>query len=596
MSRRRRRLLGGLPWYGSAATKLNGVSPSLFYDFGNDRYYNTAAKVTPFPFVATRTTNATMFNADGDMVWAPANLASNSATATASIAMSSTAGTEHNITTGVADAFGGFNAVRIEPLTGSCRGTTTSTALKKGQIVTMSLWARSTTLPFKLSLGALATPNQFGYFDLTSEWARYSVTFNLSTADTNWFYPIYQQGIATTGAGKFVEICGVQLQLGSEATTYIPTYGSVIYGPRLDHDPITYEKLGVRSEELRVNSCANSAMVNGVAPSTAPTGWSVTTVTGVTITYAYGTENGMPYIDVSYSGTNTTGAAAFPTINIGTAAVVAAANGESWVSSFYVRQVGGADSITSSTAAIRARLAGSLVGGQNFSAALADAATLSAGLQVRPFTFTAPVDQVEHVIQRTIAIGASIDITIRIGAPQLEQGVNASSHIPTYTVTATRGADALVNSTPWITQLKGTVYVEYYVPQTVVGRFPTLLQIDDSTVNNRVLLFVQANATTSSAGARIDSAGSAQVNTGVPSGHSYNTLGKFVFAYELNNSRMVSNGGTVVSDLVCAMPIGLTTLRVGSSTGAAADGRWVKSIRWYPNSDASDAQLQTLTT
>ena len=67
-------------WYKSASYLLNNVAPALIHDYAKNRYYNTTDGVISFPVTTTRTTNATMFDSSGNLVWAPANMIAQSST------------------------------------------------------------------------------------------------------------------------------------------------------------------------------------------------------------------------------------------------------------------------------------------------------------------------------------------------------------------------------------------------------------------------------------------------------------------------------------------------------------------------------------
>jgi hypothetical protein len=175
----------------------------------------------------------------------------------------------------------------------------------------------------------------------------------------------------------------------------------------------------------------------------------------------------------------------------------------------------------------------------------------------------------------------------------------ASMQMPVLTtgVAVTKAADdpfAAIGS--WYSQGLGTIYCDYVIPPTAASQFPTLASIDDGTGNNRVQMFTQTDATGSTLGMRVDVAGVAEVNTGGVAFLTFPTRVKGVFAFTTNNSRIVQNGGTVTSDTVCAMPTGLTTLRVGKSVPATTLIRTIRELRYYPSASASDAQLQAITT
>jgi hypothetical protein len=220
---------------------------------------------------------------------------------------------------------------------------------------------------------------------------------------------------------------------------------AAIDAPRFDYNPSTLAAQGLLIEESRTNSIRNNTMVGAVAgtPGTLPTNWSGST-TGAGVTreiVGTGTENGVQYVDIKVSGT-TTGALFFGTRPDG-ANIIAASNGQTWTFSSYVRLIAG--SFTGIT-----RL--------NYVITYNDAS--SAPIQFGTgdiFPTSAPLNT-QRFVRTTTAINAStafvqgnwqieaptataIDITLRIGLPQLEQGAFATSVIPTTSATATRAAD-----------------------------------------------------------------------------------------------------------------------------------------------------------
>ena len=241
-----------------------------------------------------------------------------------------------------------------------------------------------------------------------------------------------------TGSGQTaLYFWGAQLEQSSTVGPYVPTTTAAVTSN-------TTDSLGLLVEEARTNSIRNNTMVGAVAgtPGTLPTNWSTfTSLTGLTRQIVgTGTENGISYLDVKLSGTPSAAGSYF--LQFETSTGVAASNGQTWTSSGYFKLAGG--SLTGITT-------------RNIGASLRDSGGGELGRVVTAFTPTSS-DIITQRVQATVTnnnastaaqlnyielvlSGAAIDITLRIGLPQLEQGAFATSVIPTTSATATRAAD-----------------------------------------------------------------------------------------------------------------------------------------------------------
>ena len=238
--------------------------------------------------------------------------------------------------------------------------------------------------------------------------------------------------------------------------------------PRFDHNPVTRESLGLLVEEQRTNSIPNNTMQGAVAgtPGTLPTGWGwfgnqlglTMAVTGV------GTENGINYSDIRISGTATGAIGGATLIAFHPQFATTAANGQTWTSSVYARVVGG--SMANITGLLLAadywNSSNGYIGGSYQSLM-----GLSSSLQRYTLTNTAnnaTTATVYHRIPFSVNSGSSVDVTIRWGLPQLEQGAFATSVIPTSGSTIQRFADNVIitgtNFSSWYNNTAGAIYAE----------------------------------------------------------------------------------------------------------------------------------------
>jgi hypothetical protein len=239
--------------------------------------------------------------------------------------------------------------------------------------------------------------------------------------------------------------------------------------PRFDHDPITLAPRGLLIEGQRTNSIRNNTMQGAVAatPGTLPTEWIAQNLGGINPTEiaSTGTENGVSYIDVRFTGTTSTNATG--AILTGSVTQIAASSGQTWASSAFVRLVGGS---TANIASINNSILERDAGGTLLAATNTSISPTGAALNTQRYATTRTLNQATTAfVQQRIAIvpdafPVAIDITLRIGLPQLEQGAFATSVIPTTGAAATRAADVAVmtgaNFSDWYNAGEGTLLVE----------------------------------------------------------------------------------------------------------------------------------------
>jgi hypothetical protein len=213
-------------------------------------------------------------------------------------------------------------------------------------------------------------------------------------------------------------------------------------------------------EPQRTNSLRNSTMQGAsTSPSTLPTNWG-TTLGGLTQTVVgIGTENGLPYIDVQFSGiaTSTTLQMRFETTT-----QIVASSGQSWASSFWIKQIAAPTPPNSYQNYIRE--SDSL--GINLVTST-QTITISSTLTRNIFTRTntnASTARINNAVGGALTIGNTYDFTIRIAAPQLELGAYATTWIDTTNAAATRLVDTFSRNNIYtnglISASGGTWYLE----------------------------------------------------------------------------------------------------------------------------------------
>ena len=237
--------------------------------------------------------------------------------------------------------------------------------------------------------------------------------------------------VTSYNASTQVLVCNIT-STGGSGTITSWRIGSTM--PRFDYDPATLAARGFLIEESRTNSIRNNTMQGAVAgtPGTLPTNWSVfTSVTGVTREIVgTGTEKGITYIDVKLSGTPSSSGSyqVFPELS----SVSPASSGQTWTCSAYFKlQSGGLTGISSTAIVVNERdSVGNLLVGT--STTFTPSSTLTRVSVTRTFTdaLTARASSTSPFIGLD---GAAIDITLRIGLPQLENN-NISTGVASATV------------------------------------------------------------------------------------------------------------------------------------------------------------------
>jgi hypothetical protein len=406
------------------------------------------------------------------------------------------------------------------------------------------------------------------------------VRISLGAADNTASYT----GDGTSG----IFIWGAQLEQSSTVGEYIPTTSTINSAPRFDHNPTTGESLGLLVEEQRTNSIRNNTMVGAVAgtPGTLPTNWASTTpANGITREIVgVGVEDGIQYIDLRFSGTNTLGSAFYMDITFDSGAITAA-QGQSWTESIYVRLMAG----TVSGAAFTALPGLVLYSTPNFddNAALRPISVTNAKLSSQRFAVTrtlanATSTGVSPRFSWTIATGGTIDFTLRIGLPQLEQGAFATSVIPTSTATVTRSADVASisgsNFSSWYRQNEGTVFANALVYNS--GIAAPLAAFDDGTLSNRINL--NHTGTTASRLIVVSSSSiDVNMNTAVGS-YPIGVANTAVAAFAANNFALLNKGSDLVVDTLGAMPVNVDRVGIGFGSSVARSTCVINRLTYWP--------------
>jgi len=383
----------------------------------------------------------------------------------------------------------------------------------------------------------------------------------------------------------------------ASTATYFDSAGvlqtAAINAPRFDYNPSTLAARGFLIEEARTNSIRNNTMVGAAAgtPGTLPTNWfSATSSNGLTRQIVgVGSENGINYIDVRYSGT--TSAANLTAVYPATAAEVAALSGQTWTGSFYVSLVGGstANTIFTVVGIDELNSGGTFLAGSNTAFTLT-----SGGLTGKRYTHTRALNNASTAFIRpyvffTYNSGVAIDITLRIGLPQLELGAFETSVIPTTTTALTRSVDvAAVNTlSPWFNATEGTILVEASPQASNVAS--VLLADLNTTITDRISLAKLITSGNASLAVLVANVTQVSTNSGP-----WTATGRFAGAYKLNDFASSLNGSAAATDTSGTIPA-VTQLFLGRrADGANILNGHLRRITYYPRR-LSNAELQSIT-
>ena len=378
-----------------------------------------------------------------------------------------------------------------------------------------------------------------------------------------------------------------------------------INGPRFDYNPTTLAPNGLLIEEQRTNSIRNNTGVGAVAgtPGTLPTNWSVSSGgSGITRTLVgTGTENGITYVEFQFSGTGS--GSAFQIINTDTITGIAAATGQAWSGSFYLKLVAG--STTGTDIKMQLLELNSVGSGvvQNLSPVLTPT---SASLITQRNTLTATlsggvtVTNLQQGLRLLFTNAVAVNITLRIGLPQLELGAFPTSVIPTSAAAATRTADVATmtgtNFSSWYNATEGTLYASYSIPfDSSVSAFALVAPIADGTFSNTIAPYVRTLDDTQRSAVRVG--GVAQTDLTSGGTYVYGTTAKLATAYKVNDFAMSANGAAVAVDTSGTVPVvdrmGLGGNSVTGGSLSYLNGT-IKQIAFFPRRLAN-AELQSIT-
>lgn len=371
---------------------------------------------------------------------------------------------------------------------------------------------------------------------------------------------------------------------------------------RMDYNPTTLAARGLLVEQARTNSLRNNSGTGASAgtPGTLPTNWSAALPAGITQqVVGTGTENGIPYLDVRFSGT--TGDANRISILLETTTGVAAANAQMWTVSSFIRVVAGAmpGGATDLAFIVQELDAGGGVLAANTGPGFTPATTaLRQNRVAYPFKTTqATTANLRPILQHIVGSGVALDFTLRIGAPQLEQGGGlGDSDVGAYHTSPILTTGSAVTRNEESPSLSPFSLMGYNQPQgamLVDVELGTVMRADANAIisleadfNNRIQMRRDAND-------RI-----IRYQGGATSifayGGEWDVPGPVKYACSYG-TRLLSawNGIDGFDDVTADVPT-CTGLFFGFGSGSNRGSLWIRSFTYFPTSKTM-AELEALT-
>jgi hypothetical protein len=432
---------------------------------------------------------------------------------------------------------------------------------------------------FVSTAGTAPTSDSASITPVGNGWFRCRVTAT-TPATTATVRALIASNVTSNGTDGFL-LWGAQLEQSSTVGEYIPTTSTINSAPRFDHNPTTGESLGLLVEEQRTNSIRNNTMVGAVAgtPGTLPTNWSGSAATDLTReVVGTGTENGVAYIDLKYTGTVSASRTQF--VFFEPSNQIAASNGQSWAGSAWVKIVAGSlANITSVAIQTDTRDASLVYVSTPFVVAFTPTSAFTRYSGAGAAT-GATINWIQPFVRFITASSGTIDITLRIGLPQLEQGAFATSVIPTTTATVTRSADVASisgsNFSGWFNQTEGSLCARFLLSQ--ISNTPLLADVNDSSTANR---FALAMSTGRNGQLFVNTASTSQGTTTTTNAANIGALASLAFAYKADDCNVVLNGGSVATDTSVSLPV-VNNLFIGFRTSNQYLNSSISRLTYWP--------------
>jgi hypothetical protein len=371
--------------------------------------------------------------------------------------------------------------------------------------------------------------------------------------------------------------------------------------PRFDHNPVTLESLGLLVEEQRTNSIRNNTMVGAVAgtPGTLPTNWDVLgSSQGLTrAVVGTGVEDGINYVDIRWQGTLTSALANAVLITPDQQTQIVASSGQAWSGSWFVKVTGGslANISALSISTTERTSAGAFV-----AFGLVGITPSGAPLAQQRYSYVKALDggattaRVTTDIRATASSGAAIDITLRIGLPQLERGAFVTSVIPTSGTAVTRSADVASitgdNFSRWYRQDEGSFFAETFAAPGTVGATQGVFGVDDGTTSTN---YFAGRTTTRQLrlNSRVSSSTDADIIIGTQGDGAF---AKTAYGIKTNDYALFASTGVNGLDASVLVPSGMNNIKIGNHIFGGAWSGPIRRLTYWPQR-LPNSTLQNIT-
>jgi len=615
----------------SITSNFPAIKPTLLLDFANTKQLDsriTFTRASTATYYGTQTAkaeeNLVLQSQDLTTTWAATNVTVTANTQAAPDGTTTAETLDDDLTNGAHD-------VSQVVVTTSGLTYTLSAFLKNGTRQFAILACSGSTISyasakFDLSAGTLGSTAGSGtgwsvvsssITSVGNSWYRCTITFVVGTTTGNGVrigmgtdgttFTASQRGLEVyTGTDATIFAWGAQLEQRSAVTAYTPTTTQAItnYVPQLltaasgvarfDHNPTTFESLGLLIEEQRTNLLLYSEQFDNAS-------WTKnnSSITANTVIAPDGALTGDKLVEDTATASHL----------VLTPAVVV--SGSLYTYSTYIKRAERRYALMAvltafPTTAIQIDL---------------DTGTVSTGTGSPLNAFCVPAGngwfRCGFSIAATSSVGGQFNIYasenglwssrsytgdgysgIYIWGTQVELGAFATSYIPTVASQVTRAADAAsmtgTNFSSWYNQAEGSFYASVVLSQTPTQLNSQIIFVaSDNTTSNRVIVSL-GSGSSGNINALVTTGGVTQAQT---TNGSLSTAGAYQYAnaYKVNDFASVANGGVAATDTSGTIPVvDRLYLGVNSSGTTTSLTATIRKIAYYPLR-VTNAQLQGLT-